>query len=96
MSSAVPVCSFDDTLVAVQVTDVGEQRILVQGTAQGGNLARLLAGVDELAMQSGYFVVPHEPAVDHRLRVLVDTLITIRWSHPTYTQLPLQLDGGEE
>lgn len=85
-----------DTLVAVQPTGSLGQRILVQATPQGAALAHLLAGGENPARRDDFFTIPHDPDVDARLYDLVDALTTIRWSHPIYTQLVLDLQVVKE
>ncbi len=86
----------DNTLIATQPTGLDGQQILIQATSQGKALARLLTGGKEPTRRwDGFFAIPHDPDVDARLCLLVDTLTAIRWSHPTYTQLVLDLQMEE-
>lgn len=90
-----PVVRLGDTLIAVQRTD-SDQQILIQATPQGEGLARLLTGGEEPARQDGFFAVSHSRDVDNRLVDLIDALIDIRWMHPTYTQLIVLNEEGQQ
>jgi hypothetical protein len=85
-----PIVQFEDALVAVRTVGLDGQQILIQATPWGETLARLLSG-KEPVRENGFFVVFHDPEVDARLCELVDTFTTIRWAHPTFTQLVLDL-----
>ena len=91
-----PIARLDDTLIAVRATGRGGQEILLQATPQGRRLARFLAGAEEPWLQKGFFVVPHDDDVDRRLYLVIDTLIAVRWGHPTNTQLVLDLQPKED
>ena len=83
----------EDTRITIRRVGPEEQQILLQATPQGRRLAQFLAGEESPRRQDGFFVVEHTPEVDARLRALVDALTAVRWAHPTYTQLVLELPG---
>ncbi len=89
------IIQFEDALVAVRTVGLKGQQIMIQATPWGETLARLLSGEENPVRENGFFVVFHDPEVDVRLCNLVDTFTTIRWAHPTYTQLVLdsQVEG---
>jgi len=62
-----------------------EQWILLSPTPAGEALALLLTG--EAAVR-------HDREVDRRLVTLIDGLISLRWDHPTFTQLELVGSSG--
>ena len=69
------------------------QQLLIPATPQGERLAELL--LEGTPQQEGdYFVVLHSPDVDRRIADLVDALTAVRWAHPTFTQLTLDLLEG--
>jgi hypothetical protein len=86
----------EDTSISVRRVGPEEQQILLQATPQGLRLAQFLAGEEAPRRQDGSFVVEHTPEVDARLCALVDALTAVRWAHPTYTQLVLELPESEE
>ena len=66
------------------------QQLLIPATLQGERLAELL--LEGTPQREGdYFVVLHSPDVDRRIADLVDALTAVRWAHPTFTQLTLDL-----
>jgi hypothetical protein len=88
----------ENTSVGVRRVGPEEQQILFQATPQGLRLAQFLADAETPHRQDGVFVVEHTPEVDARLCALVDALTAVRWAHPTYTQLVLELPemrGGD-
>ena len=86
----------EDTCISIQRVGSEEQQILLQATPQGLRLAQFLGREDSPRRQDGFFVVEHTPEVDARLCALVDALTAVRWAHPTYTQLVLELPESEE
>jgi hypothetical protein len=79
-----------DLHIALQVDGLNGQRLLIPTTSQGERLAELLLdGPPE--REGDRFVVPHSPDVDQRILDLIDTLTTVRWAHPSLTQLTLDL-----
>ena len=86
----------EDTSISVRRVGPEEQQVLLQATLQGLRLAQFLAGEEAPRRQDGFFVVEHTPEVDARLCALVDALTAVRWAHPTYTQLVLELPESEE
>ncbi len=89
------IIQFEDALVAVRTVGLKGQQIMIQATPWGETLARLLSGEKDPVREADFFVVSHDSEVDARLCNLVDTFTTIRWAHPTYTQLVLdsQVEG---
>jgi hypothetical protein len=86
----------EDTCISIQRVGSEEQQVLLQATPQGLRLAQFLGREEAPRRQDGFFVVEHTPEVDARLCALVDALTAIRWAHPTYTQLVLELPGMGE
>jgi hypothetical protein len=88
----------EDTSIGIWRVGPEEQQVLLQDTPQGRRLAQFLADEEAPRRQDGFFVVEHTPEVDARLCALVDALTAVRWAHPTYTQLVLELPemrGGD-
>ncbi len=85
------IIQFEDALVAIRSVGLDGQQIMIQATPWGKTLTRLLSGDESLVREDGFFVVSHNPGVDARLCNLVDAFTAIRWAHPTYTQLVLNL-----
>ena len=87
--------SIDGAQIAVQVCGLG-QHILVQEGETGQHLVRLL-GFDPPCLSTAqvgglrYWSVPHDSRVDELLRTGIDVLISIRYLHPTFVQLQLDL-----
>jgi hypothetical protein len=86
----------EDTHITIRRVGPEEQQVLLQATPQGRRLAQFLADAETPRRQDGFFLVEHTPEVDARLRALVDALTAVRWAHPTYTQLVLELPGMGE
>jgi hypothetical protein len=86
----------EDTCISIQRVGSEEQQVLLQATPQGRRLAQFLADAETPHRQDGVFVVEHTLEVDARLCALVDALTAVRWAHPTYTQLVLELPGMGE
>ena len=86
----------ESTCIGVRHLGPEEQQILFQATPQGLRLAQFLADEEAPHRQDGSFVVAHTPEVDARLCALVDALTAVRWAHPTYTQLVLEMPGTGE
>ena len=83
----------DSTAITIVPDPVhGSQVIQIQATEFGLALAQTLGTVEQTA--DGY-VVQHTAAVDLRILALVDLLISIRYNHPTYTQLSFGLRGRQ-
>jgi hypothetical protein len=87
--------SIDGAQVAVVASGL-EQRILVQHSESGQHLVRLLGFEPERlpAIQAGNvrsWSLPHDVRVDDLLRTLIDILISIRYLHPSFVQLRLDL-----
>ncbi len=87
--------SIDGAQIAV-VTDGLDQRIVVQHSESGQHLVRLLGFVPEglpttQVASVRYWSLPHDARVDDLLRTLVDILISIRYLHPSFVQLRLDL-----
>lgn len=87
--------SIDGAQIAVVARGLG-QRILVQHGASGQHLVRLLGFEPEqtVTVQVGnvrYWSLLHDSRVDDLLRSLVDVLISIRYLHPAFVQLQLDL-----
>lgn len=80
-----------DIVITLQVDGLNGQRLLIPNSPQGEWLACLLTGEDNPAHEGEFFVVAHDEGVDDRLLSLVDGLTTVRWCHPTFTQLVLDL-----
>lgn len=86
----------DGAEVGVQLT-AGGQDILIQQTPAGRALANLLlstAGDRPEPVRIGetpYWRVPHSITVDQMLMILADLFIAIRYLHPSYVQLEMQL-----
>lgn len=91
-----PTIQLGNTLITVQLDGLDGQRLLIQATTQGETLARLLTGGEKPPREDGVFVVSHDVDVDARLVDLVDALTAIRWLHPTFTQLVLDVDFRAE
>ena len=81
--------------VAVQVRGLG-QCILVQKSETGRHLVRLL-GCEPQRLATvqtdgiGYWCLEHDGRVDELLRTTIDVLISIRYLHPSFMQLRLDL-----
>lgn len=79
-----------DLHVTLRTDDPDGQRLLIPDTVPGEWLARLLVkGSPE--REGNAFVIPHDVDVDRRILNLIDVLTTVRWAHPTFTQLTLDL-----
>lgn len=90
--------NIDGTEVGVRLTAAG-QEILVQQSGIGDVLAQLLNAanptpgqiqtlqVDDLS----YWLIPHTDPVDELLKLAADLFIAIRYLHPAFVQLQLQL-----
>jgi hypothetical protein len=79
-----------DLDIALQEDGLDGQRLLIPVTSQGERLAELL--LDGLPEREGdRFIVPHSADVDQRILNLIDMLTTVRWAHPSLTQLTLDL-----
>jgi len=70
-----------------------EQWILLSPTPAGEALARLLTG-EAPVVRGSRLAVRHDREVDRRLVTLIDGLISLRWDHPTFTQLELVGSSG--
>ena len=70
-----------------------EQWILLSPTPAGEALALLLTG-EAAVRRGGRLAVRHDREVDRRLVTLIDGLISLRWDHPTFTQLELVGSSG--
>jgi hypothetical protein len=89
-----PLGQLDGTEVGVEPTLTG-QNILVQYADVGQRLASLLAlGSAEIVRLGDvlYWHIPHNHEVDRLLMELTDLFISIRYAHPTLTQLEIELD----
>jgi len=87
--------SIDGAQIAVVASGL-EQRILVQHSESGQYLVRLLGFEPEslpvsLVGSVRYWSLPHDARVDDLLRTLVDVLISIRYLHPVFVQLRMDL-----
>ena len=87
--------SIDGAQIAVQICGLG-QRILVQESEPGQHLVRLLGSEPQhlTTVQADgicYWCLPHDSRVDDLLRTSIDVLISIRYLHPTFMQLRLDL-----
>lgn len=71
----------------------GQQTLHIQATALGTHLAHVLAGDDVPTVSDGYFILPHNGALDARLCDLIDVGIALRYSHPQLLQLRLFQEG---
>lgn len=80
-----------DVVVTLEADDLEGQRLLIPNSPEGKRLACLLIGKDDPAQEGEFFVVAHNEEVDSRLLSLVDGLTAVRWCHPTFTQLVLDL-----
>ena len=81
--------------IAVQAHGLG-QHILVQESETGRHLVRLLGCEPQhLAMVETdgirYWSLPHNSRVDDRLRAAIEVLISVRYLHPAFVQLRLDL-----
>jgi hypothetical protein len=65
----------------------GAPLLRIQATAWGRHLAETLGTV--VREEAGFYVVPHSADLDARLCALIDTLIALRYHHPTLLQLSL-------
>ena len=87
--------SIDGAQIAVQVRGLN-QCILVQKSETGQHLVRLL-GCDPQRLATvqadgiGYWCLEHDSRVDELLRTTIDVLISIRYLHPSFMQLRLDL-----
>jgi hypothetical protein len=68
----------------------GSQIIQIQATEFGTVFAQTLGAA---RLENGSYLVEHTREVDLRIIALVDTLISIRYNHPTYTQLDFGIKG---
>ena len=78
-----------ELFIGLQVNGSG-QRLLFPATPQGERLAGFLLG-EPPDGEGDYFVIPHSDDVDRRMIDLIDGLTSVRWAHPTYTQLSLDI-----
>jgi hypothetical protein len=87
--------SIDGAEIALRASGT-RQTILVQASEAGGHLVRFL-GQDPAALDTTnagdnhYWNVPHEGEVDQRLKEIIDILISIRYLHPAFVQLQMEL-----
>ncbi len=87
--------SIDGAQIAVQVRGFS-QYILVQKSETGQHLVRLLGSEPQhlATIQAdgiGYWCLEHDRQVDDLLRTTIDVLISIRYLHPSFLQLRLDL-----
>lgn len=74
------------------------QNVLIEDTDTGKHLAHLL-GLDPTRARPvtlgtiSYWRLPHSDGVDALLKELIDVLISVRYAHPTLTQLSLQIEA---
>jgi hypothetical protein len=87
--------SIDGAQFALQANG-SRQTILVQVSETGQHLVRFL-GLDPAALgtctadEIRYWRVPHDARVDQFLKQLIDILISIRYLHPAFVQLQMEL-----
>jgi len=87
--------SIDGAQIALQAAGT-QQTILVQVSETGRHLVRFL-GLDPGDLETTapdtvrYWRVPHDGRVDQFLRQIIDVLITIRYLHPAFVQLQMEL-----
>lgn len=92
-----PLGNVDGARVGLQLTGAG-QEILIEQSGGGRCLATLLdpeAQPDKHpSVQidgARYWRLPHNGQIDQRLKDMADLLILIRYLHPTFVQLYLEL-----
>ncbi len=89
-----------DTRIATEIRGPN-QNILIQATPTGKQLAGLL-GLDAARARpvtvesAAYWRLPHSDGLDAFLKDLIDVLISVRYAHPTLTQLSLQLEVSSD
>ncbi len=82
--------SIADTPIIVR-TRGSDQEILIGATEVGQALVQLLGGGREARREGTYLVLPHTSGVDRRLMELADVTVAIRYAHPTWVQLTLEM-----
>lgn len=85
-----------DTQIATEIRGPN-QNILIQDTHTGKRLVALLGfnpgGMQPVTVATiSYWRLPHSDGVDGLLKDLIDVLISVRYAHPTLTQLSLQME----
>jgi hypothetical protein len=91
-----PVGTIRDTQIATEARGPN-QNILIQDTHTGKHLVSLL-GFDPARAQTvavdavTFWRLPHSDSLDGLIKELVDVLISIRYVHPTLTQLSLEME----
>lgn len=87
--------SIDGAQIALQATG-SRQIILVQISETGQHLVHFF-GLDPTSLNTSesegihYWHVPHDGRVDQFLQQLIDILIAIRYLHPTFVQIQMDL-----
>lgn len=79
----------DTTIRLEPDPQTGGQTVRIQATDLGIHLAHLLGAV---LMPDGMYVVTHSREVDHLAMELIDMLIAMRYSHPSFVQLRLAMN----
>jgi hypothetical protein len=87
--------SIDGARIAVQIGGT-RQNILIEHSSTGRHLVRLLGAepnhLPTIQVEGvNYWTVEHHTEVDTVLKQTIDILISIRYSHPTFVQLRMEL-----
>jgi hypothetical protein len=87
--------SIDGAQIAIQLAGL-KQNILIQRTPAGQHLVRFLGaepnGLPTVQVGgASYWPVEHNAEVDTLLKQAIDVLISIRYLHPTFVQMQMQL-----
>ncbi|HBD19816.1 MAG TPA: hypothetical protein DC063_06885 [Arenimonas sp.] len=98
LKTIITVADMQIKLVDDPDVEPGHQRILISHGFVGHAFGRLLAGnpPPALAVDGGWYIIPHTAEVDERLIALLDLCADIRRQAPGLVQLPLQLEGARE
>lgn len=78
-------------LQADEITN--EQIIHLEASPMGETLAKFLANAEKVTCDGVTYQVVHTPVVDDLILELIDALVAIRYQHPHYVQLQINLPG---
>ena len=72
----------------------GHQWLMIENSADGRALARILFGRLPTIVEGADLIFPHDRAVDRNIVDLINTLAHVRFQSPTLVQLTLQVPAG--